>query len=401
MRFVYVCQHDPWRLDGGALIRNYWFVRGLAERHRVDVVTAGDPTQPVPADFVQRCASISRFPAPTGNEGRLLRFGTMLRPKSSYYSSGVVTTPMRARVAELLREPESVAVVDLKVLAALPERTPFVYQAHNAEAHHLARRAETETSRLLRGFVTLDAARLRAIETDVLRRARVVAACSAADRDDLARLAPESRHSIVVAPNGVDLERYAPLAATQGDGRTILITGSYDWRPNIAGLEWFLQRVLPALQRSMRDGVLRVRVAGRMSAALAARLDATPGVAAARNPHDMRDELRAATIVAAPILSSSGTRLRILEAWAAGRPVVTTQAGAFGLDYRDGDELIAVDDAGAFANAIVRVMRDRAERDRLRQRALARVAAYGWPVILERFLDDSAPLLNVRQLQRA
>lgn len=398
MRFVYVCQHDPWRLDGGALIRNYWFVRGLAERYRVDLVTAGDPTQSVPADFAERCASISRCPAATNIAARASRVTGMLRPHASYYSSGVVTDAMRARVRELTRERDTVAVVDLRVLDALgASAVPVLYQAHNAEADHLARRAEIERSRALRAFIRLDAARLRTIETSLLRRARVIAACSNADREDLARLAPEARAKTIVAPNGVDLARYASVATTRGDGRTVLITGSYDWRPNVAGLDWFIERVMPLLRTSTREGELQVRVAGRMSAALAARLDATPGMAASAHPQDMCDELRRATIVAAPIRSSSGTRLRILEAWGAGRPVVTTPAGALGLEYRNGDDLIAVEDPAAFAAAIIGLMRDAADRERLREAALQRARTYAWSAIIERFLDESAALLERRR----
>ena len=393
MRFVYVCQHDPWRLDGGALIRNYWFVRGLAQRYRVDLVTAGDPGGPIPADFAARCASITRFPAPRGVAGKATRILGMLRPDASYYTSGVVTPAMRARVTELTRSPDAVAVADLQVLDALAARTRVVYQAHNAEAEHLARRADIEGAAPVRAFVRADAARLRTIERNFVRRASVVAACSDADRDDLARLAPEALHKTIVSPNGVDLMRYAPIAARAGDGRTVLITGSYDWRPNLVGLEWFIRDVLPRLRAHAGDGEITVRVAGRMSPALAARLDATPGMSASPHPSDMRDELAAATIVAAPIRSSSGTRLRILEAWGAGRPVVTTQAGAFGLDYRNGEDLIAQDDPESFARAIVRVMRDASERERLRARGLQRAATYAWPLIIDRFLDESAPLL--------
>ena len=394
MRFVYVCQHDPWRLDGGALIRNYWFVRGLAERYRVDLVTAGDPAQTVPDDFAARCASITRCPSPRSSAGKAMRLLGTLRRGASYFTSGVVTHAMRARVAELADSREAVVVADLQVLDALPPAVRIVYQAHNAEADHLARRAEIERQPAIRAFVRADAARLRTIESALLRRASVIAACSDADRDDLARLVRAARDKTLVAPNGVDLVRYAPVATTRGDGRTVLITGSYDWRPNLAGLEWFIQRVLPLLRAQTCDAQIDVRVAGRMSRALAARLDATPGMSASPNPLDMREELAAATIVAAPIRSSSGTRLRILEAWGAGRPVVTTPAGAFGLACRDGEDLLAADAPEAFASAIVHLMRDAAQRERLREGGLQRAQTYSWPAIIDRFVTQSAPLLG-------
>ncbi len=139
---------------------------------------------------------------------------------------------------------------------------------------------------------------------------------------------------------------------------------------------------------------VRVRVAGRMSAGLAARIDAQPLMSASPNPADMRSELQAATIVAAPIRSSSGTRLRILEAWAARRPVVTTTAGAFGLEHTPGVDVAIADDPTVFARTLVSLMRDAQHRELLAERAFERVQDYAWPVIMRRFLTESAPLFN-------
>lgn len=395
INIVYVCQQNPWQLNGGALIRNYWFIRGLAERYHLHLVTADDPNSPVPAEFAGLCASISRFPRPAGLTARLRRLGGMLHPGASYYTSGTVSAAMKARVLELTRVARIVTFVDLNVVEAVrPYRVPVVYQAHNAEAEHLRRRASIETSRPVRAFVRLDAARLRCIERELVRRSLAVAVCSAADRDDLSSLVPSARQKMLIAPNGVDLERYEAVARSRGDGRTVLITGSYDWRPNIVGLMWFLDEVLPVLRTLVGSDDLRIRVAGRMSAALAARIDALPLMAASPNPKDMRTELGAATVVAAPIRSSSGTRLRILEAWAAGRSVLTTTAGAFGLDYAAGDDIVIADDPRTFANALVRLMSDEAEQQRLRAHASERARQYAWPVILERFLRESEPFFE-------
>lgn len=395
MNVVYVCQQNPWRLNGGALIRNYWFIRGLAERYRVHLVTADDPAVPVPSDFAPYCASISRFPRPSGIAARLRRLGGMLRPAGSYYTSGSVSSAMKVKVFERSRAPSTVTVVDLNVVdAARPYRVPLVYQAHNAEAEHLQRRASIETSGLVRAFVRFDAARLRRIERELVRRSLAVAVCSAADRDDLTGLVPAARGKMLIAPNGVDLSRYAAVARSSGDGKTVLITGSYDWRPNIAGLTWFLEHVLPLLTSLVAPDELRVRVAGRMSAALAARINALPLMTASPNPPDMRTELEAATIVAAPIRSSSGTRLRILEAWAARRAVLTTTAGAFGLNYTAGEDIAIADDPGAFADGLVRLMADRGERERISARASHRAQDYAWPTIIERFLRESEPFFE-------
>jgi glycosyltransferase involved in cell wall biosynthesis len=107
----------------------------------------------------------------------------------------------------------------------------------------------------------------------------------------------------------------------------------------------------------------------------------------------MRDELARARIVAAAILASSGTRLRILEAWAAGRPVVTTPAGAFGLPHTNGDELFAVEGPEAFVSAIADLLHDDACWEAMRARARDRALDFDWNTIGDRFLEEAEALL--------
>jgi glycosyltransferase involved in cell wall biosynthesis len=224
---------------------------------------------------------------------------------------------------------------------------------------------------------------VRRIESALVQRSELITACSEDDIRDLVEFCGlDARHAVVV-PNGVDVARYAEVAARESEPSTILISGSMDWRPNQQGLRWFLAEVLPKLSQAVQDGVCRVRVAGSMNAELERELKAYTGVTPAPNPADMRDELSRAHIVVAPILASSGTRLRILEAWAAGRPVVTTPAGAFGLEYRDGDELLCAQEPAEFAEAIQRILSDAPLWEHVKQSAEVRVKQYDWRSICD------------------
>jgi glycosyltransferase involved in cell wall biosynthesis len=390
---VFVCQQNPWRLNGGALIRNYWMVRALAREHRVDLVTADDATETVPPDFAADCASISRFGRSAGTLRRVRRVLGALRPWSSYYTSGAVSAAMRRAVKLLAARPDTCVMIDLGVRdALLGTRAPFIFNAHNTEYELQLRRA-TYISQPARTLLRFEASRTKRLEADFVRRALLTAACSAEDRDELRRLAPSARERIAIVPNGVDVARYAAVAASIPASRTILVTGSFDWQPNVVGLEWFMSDVLPALRA--RSTALDVRVAGRMSDALAAKLTAR-GVTAVPRPADMRDELRGARIVLAPILPSSGTRLRILEAWAAGRPVATTASGAFGLRYASGDLLVA-DDAPGLAAAAIRLLDTEELWTSVRAGGLERAADYDWQTIGERFLTELASALGAQR----
>jgi glycosyltransferase involved in cell wall biosynthesis len=387
-RLLYLCLENPWHLNAGGLIRNYWLIRALAERFDVDLVTGGDPAAPVPWDFEKFCASIRRYPSP----GSLSRLARALRPDETLFTAGSVSRAMRVAVAELLRRTAYAAIVlDLNMIGAIPRSctVPLVYNAHNCETALLRRRWRTETSLARRLATALDAVRLRPIESRVIERAVLVAACSSADVEDLGTLARIVRAKAVVVPNGVDTARYAPLASVRPEPGTVLVTGSFDWHPNRIGLRWFLREVVPAL-RAFAVEPLQVRVAGRMDAALAAEIDAVPGVSAVPNVPDMRDELGRAQIVAAPILASSGTRLRILEAWAAARPVVTTPEGALGLAHRDGADLLVRSGAAPFAQGIAELLREPERRDALAAAGLRRANGYDWHGIGAELLDACA-----------
>ncbi len=387
MNFIFVCQQNPWSLNGGALIRNYWMVRALALEHTVHLVTADDATEPVPPDFQSVLGSLSRFPRGRGPAARANRGLQALRPRSSYYTSGAVTPALKGAVRALACAPHTAAMLDLQLCNAIDGLTiPYIYNAHNNEHELLKRRAALE-SQPLRSLLLLDAARTRALETDFIRRSALVAACSEEDRLELSQLAPTSHSKIILVPNGVDVSRYAAVAAQEPETRRILVTGSFDWRPNRIALDWFMREVLPEL-RLLLDNDFEVRVAGRMSDDLANLLNEQASVTAVARPADIRDELSQARIIIAPILASSGTRLRILEGWAAARPIATTTAGAQGLNYRDGNELVIGDGARPLAQAAARLLEDRDRWRSVRRQALARAREYDWPAIAQKFVSD-------------
>jgi polysaccharide biosynthesis protein PslH len=397
VRIVYICQWNPWSLSGGALIRNAWLIRTLALRYPIDLVTADDPSTKVPPEFAAACSSISRFPRAAGNSGRLERALKAMRSRASFYTSGGFAAGISEKVAELMARGDSVAMVDLRMIDALAKKKHrFVYNAHNVEHRLLRRRADHEPQPL-RSLIRWEAERLTRIEAGAVRNALFVAACSENDRRELIQLAPEASSNIFVVPNSIDTEHYATVANATGEPHTILITGSYDWRPNQIGLDWFLSEVLPILRSRTSGEDYRIRVAGRMSAEFAEKLAQFSGITAVPNPTDMRDELQRARIVAAPILASSGTRLRVLEAWAAGRPVVTTTAGALGLAYQDMQELIVADRPAEFADAITRVLDEDMLWQNVRDAALRQVRIYDWRTVGEKFLNQTALLLDPKQ----
>lgn len=379
-------QQAPWKLNGGALIRNYWMTIGAAKRFDVDLVIA-ESADPPPSDFAAACASVAFFPRPQGLEYKLRRIADALRPTSSYYTAGKVTRALSDHVAKLCRERTYAAihVGDLDQHEALPRADcpPVWYDAHNAESALLKRQAEHEKG-LMAIAVGLDAIRVRGIEERLVERAIHISACSDQDVADLDRLRPGAAAKCTVIPNGVDVARYAIVREAAPQRGCITVPGSMDWRPTQQALMWFVDSVLPLLPDAVAGVNVEVRVAGRMTAAFAESLSKHPRLHVVPNPVDIRAEIARAHVIAVPVLASSGSRLRILEAWAAGRPVVTTPSGAFGLPHEDGRELLSKATPEEFAAACVRLIEDAALWTHVRESGLERVASYDWPKIADR-----------------
>ena len=380
-RVLYLCGHSPWPRNGGALLRNYWLIAALSRRYAVDLVVSEAPAGDPPPEFaamIDDYACFSRAKGEREGLGRLMRAAS---PRESTLTAGWTSPALRDYVAERLGHyPYAAIQADLPMYGALPRRDaiPIVYNAHNCESMLLNRRSKTEPQPM-GAALAIESLRVRRLEMGFVARASLVAACSESDVLDFERLAPGMRAKTAIVPNGVDLSTYRGVRNAPSQPKTVLITGSMDWRPNVMGLRWFLRSVLPALRACVPDVV--VRVAGRMGADTIAELRACANVEAVPNPESMQPHLAAATVVAAPIVSSSGTRLRILEAWASGRAVVTTTAGAFGLDCESGVELKVHDDPVAFAQTLASLLSIEELRSALVANALRRAQQYDWHAI--------------------
>jgi glycosyltransferase involved in cell wall biosynthesis len=203
---------------------------------------------------------------------------------------------------------------------------------------------------------------------------------------------------ITVVPTGVDLAQYRAAAqgVTNVDGLTndknddapvILFLGSMDWEANIDGVDYFVREIFPAVREAVPRA--RFRIVGRDPAARVRRL-ASDSVEVTGTVPSVVEHLREATVFAVPLRIGGGTRLKIFEAMAAGRAVVSTTVGAEGLDVTDGRDLVLADDARSFAEAVVKLLLDRERRREMEQAASKLAERYDWSAVVSRFEDALA-----------
>jgi glycosyltransferase involved in cell wall biosynthesis len=192
----------------------------------------------------------------------------------------------------------------------------------------------------------------------------------------------------VCLPNGVDLERYRPTAVVP-DPRRLLFLGSFAHLPNVLAVDFFLREVWPQLKAAgatlhiiagARHQYYLDRYRDRVQPDLAQR-----GVEIEDFVADVRPAYQRATVVVAPLLASAGTNIKIMEAMAMGKAIVSTPAGINGLDLNPGVDVAIANTGGDMARAILDLLADPARRQAMEREARLTVErAFGWDVIAER-----------------
>lgn len=172
---------------------------------------------------------------------------------------------------------------------------------------------------------------------------------------------------VVKVPNAVKIPESQPMTSEQ----TLLFLGSYSHKPNIDAAEFLIREIWPFVQRAMPTATLII--AGSPPDRISNYRLGTPGVVFTGFVEDLDGLYRKSRVVCAPILSGSGTRVKILEAAAYGKPIVSTRIGAEGLQMRDDYDIVIRDDPKSFAEACIRLLTNRESCDRLGSAARATV----------------------------
>jgi glycosyltransferase involved in cell wall biosynthesis len=225
-----------------------------------------------------------------------------------------------------------------------------VINAHNLETDRLRREAAVMKPGLKQLLLLNDARRMSAIERAVFVTADLVWVTSTADLDKVRRLCPDAR--VEVAPNGVDCSSLQVLPAPSG--KEILFVGSLDYFPNIDGVRFFANEVMPLVLARQPDAVFKV--VGHNPSKHILALHAPPHVVIAGEADSLKPFYCGAAVCVVPIRAGGGTRLKILEAMAYGRPVVSTTLGAEGLDVENGKHLLLADTPETLARAIDQIL---------------------------------------------
>lgn len=406
MRILFISPSLPVPANNGQAIRTLSIVRALRSLgHEVTFISfaqAGTSVNSLPLSQLCERLDIVEGGAKLTNGSRRVdyvgRIACLLRARSHSFVRFRSRT-MRMRIQWLLKTTRFDLIVcdSPYVLINVPATdVPIILNCHNVEHLIVGRYAEIEKKRARKWYARIEARMVRQAEQRACGRALAAMACSDYDRELLEELRPGL--PVFVVPNAVDTERNATGCAMSESAPILLFQGGMDWYPNRDAVEFFARRILPLIRAVCPD--VKFVVAGRNPPAdFVQEFSGDPHIEITGTVPDMAPYIAAAIVVVVPLRMGSGTRIKILEACAAGKPVISTRVGAEGLQLDSEKEIVLADDPAEFARSVIALLRDPARRgeigaaarsaivERYSERALKRSIQSA----LSRFSNTQAP----------
>ncbi len=365
MRILFLSPRQCWPVRSGAKLREYHFARALGERGELTYVYFQDPgAEPLTQRELPFCKEIVAVPKPGVytpwqiTQGAL---GSWPLPILNYTNPAMDAAVQRVLSVEKFDviHADSIHMIRYARVAHTTGGGQVVYNWHNIESEAMSRFAETVESVPKQWYARQTATKLERLEREMLPEALGHIVCSVREREQLLEWSPDAR--IHVAENGVDTE-YFSGAGSRKDGLRLVFVGSMDYFPNVDAATSFTREVWPRLRQKIPNAELEI-VGAKPTAEVQA-LASIEGVTVTGTVPDVRPYYGGALVAVVPLRTGGGTRLKILEAMAAGTPVISTELGAEGLAVTAGSDILlaAAGDADAWIGHVLEL----AANERLR-----------------------------------
>ncbi len=381
-RVLWLTFQSPDRNLGGGSLREACLVEGLAQRMEVDLIVATSMKDQTIGTMMGRVTELN---LPLGYveqsrwRRRLSTLSHMFASRSPFEITDMAhfLAPMQAALASAPTHD----VVCISHLALAPMLARAGGARWTLDLHHLPSRLSAH------GASISNRTRGRWVQGTNARRARRLEHVAAARCDGLTVCSDEDAAAVglpaVVIPNGVDTTvfRSTPLPSAH----RVVLTGTLGYLPNVDGATWFCSEVWPLVRRQIPDATLEL--VGKAPIPQVMALAGIDGVEVVADVPSVEPHLRAARVAVVPVRMGSGTRIKALEALAAGRPVVGTSVGLEGLRIQSGVQAVVADAPAEFAAAVTTLLRDPAAG---RMAAAGRRHAelhFDWSAIGSKFAD--------------
>jgi polysaccharide biosynthesis protein PslH len=387
MRLLWFSHFVPFPPRGGNLQRSFNLIRQMSKSYEISLVALnflGEPPQQLrekSSELKKYCESVEIWEMPHPWRG--------VRWWAELAWSSIFRDPFscRARYSrQLLLQWESklarnagallhVDSIDLALFANATDGFRKVLNHHNCESAMAYRSAEGEPNPVKKAYLWLQARKLENLERSICGNFNVNTVVSEHDLHLLRANHP--RAHIHIVENGVDTHYFVPAKVEQ-EPCSLIFSGTLDWQPNLSAIRFFVHEVWPSIKARYRDA--RLYLAGRNPPAPLLQWAAhDSNIVVLPNPEDVRPLLARAAIYVCPILEGGGTRLKILDAMAMAKPVVSTTIGCEGLRVTHGENIMIADAAHDFAENVVQLIENKGLRNQIANGGRALVEReYNW-----------------------
>lgn len=394
LRVLWIGHMIPWPPKGGNVQRSFNLLRQASKRHSVFLAALNQrailPTREAISEAVAElgrfCDDVRVCEIPSNRSPLLwsaLIAASVVTPQP-YAANWLRSRALRSILADL-RSSHHFDLVHLDTVAlhqyaAGFEATPTVLTHHNVESDMMEKRAAREANPLKRWFFSLQSERLANLERVAASRCAVNLVVSDLDSDRVRRIVPGCATEIV--PNGVDVDYFQAAPGANSPPRSLVFIGGMSWYPNRDAMLFFVREVWPRLVAAHPDW--KAAIVGQnpppdVLRAVGERFEA-PGFV-----DDPRPYFDAAAIYLCPITAGGGTRLKILDALAMGKPLVATKFAVEGLGLVENQHYLRAEGADEFVAGLERLAGDAALRGHLSRNARRLVVErFSWGVVGER-----------------
>lgn len=395
MKILLLTPDSPFPSASGAAIRNFGIIRGLHQHgHQVTLLSYADDIRgPATSPLNDFCHAVALLPIPRHSKTK--RVWKLVTSAQADMEHRLYSEAYQQQLKRVLNDSsfDIIQFSGLELGCMLPQ---ILAQKRGAVVIYDALNAEAELQRLVAAvdrrrpgrlpvalYSSLQARRLRRFEREICRSVDAVLAVSEEDRAHLKR---HNGAPLYLMPNGISADDYAPPSGKARGHAQLVFTGKMDYRPNVDAIEWFAGDVFPHIQSAHPATTLAI--VGRNPHQRILDLAATPSIGVTGWVESVLPYLHSATVYIAPLRMGSGTRLKILEAMAAGCVIVSTNIGASGLHPDLRAAMLLADDAEAFAQAVTSLLDDPDLRNKLGTKARAAVRGrYDWSALMPRLLQ--------------
>lgn len=379
MKILFVTHFLPYPPTDGGRIGYYNPLKYLSRKHELVLVSIAGPADESNIRVLRSfCCDVLTLSDQHPHPLRLLR-GLVGSPPGT--ASKYLSERFGNLVAAAIRKhtPDIVELQHLNTAAYLPycNGIPTILREHNVEYKVWERFAETAASYPRRFTLRAVAARVRRYEGTMAPKFARCITVSDADERYLRQVAPTAR--IVTIPSGVDCEYFTPAPVDSEIPNTMILTGSFAWKPKQHNLRVLVSEIYPRIRSKVEKA--RLIIVGKGVPANLRRLAESHGAEVVGSVPDVRPFLRSAALVLNYVEAGGGIALKVLEAMATRKPVLSNSLGCEGISVRNGDHIILADGPTGFADAAVELLSNKGRRSAL--------AEQGYRLVQERYGSHS------------